>query len=50
MKTGPRLIPLAELEKRYIAQAYEKMDRNLTQTAKALGISLNTLKKKLPRQ
>jgi DNA-binding NtrC family response regulator len=43
------LLPLAELEKKYILQAYEKMNRNLTQTAKILGISLNTLKKKLPR-
>ena len=43
------LLPLAELEKKYIAQAYEKMNRNLAQTAKILGISLNTLKKKLPR-
>jgi DNA-binding NtrC family response regulator len=46
---SPDLLPLAELEKKYIIQAYEKMNRNLTQTAKILGISLNTLKKKLPR-
>jgi DNA-binding NtrC family response regulator len=41
--------PLAEIESRHIALAIKKFDHNYTKTAKALGISLNTLKKKAPK-
>jgi DNA-binding NtrC family response regulator len=41
------ILPLAEVERRYAAMAARKMNNNLSRTAKALGISLNTLKKKL---
>jgi DNA-binding NtrC family response regulator len=41
------ILPLAEMERRYAIFAAGKMHNNLSQTAKALGISLNTLKKKL---
>jgi len=44
---GQEILPLAEMERRYAAMAARKMKNNLTQTARALGISLNTLKKKL---
>jgi transcriptional regulator with PAS, ATPase and Fis domain len=35
------------MEKTYIKCALEKLSNNYTQTAKALGISLSTLKRKL---
>ncbi len=38
---------LAEIEKNHIRQSLEIMSRNVTQTAKALGISLSTLKRKI---
>jgi DNA-binding NtrC family response regulator len=41
------ILSLAEIERNYAAAALKKLDNNLTQTAKSLGISLNTLKKKL---
>jgi len=41
------ILQLAELERKYVALALKKMGNNLTQTARVLGISLNTLKKKL---
>jgi DNA-binding NtrC family response regulator len=41
--------PLMEIESRYIAMAIKKFNHNLSRTAKALGISLNTLKKKAPK-
>ena len=41
------ILPLEEMEKRCIAQALKKHDRNYSQTAKTLGISLSTLKRKL---
>jgi DNA-binding NtrC family response regulator len=43
------ILPLAEIESRYIASAIKKFNNNYSKTAKALGISLNTLKKKLPK-
>jgi two-component system NtrC family response regulator len=42
--------PLAEIENQYIVSALEKFNNNYSQTAKALGISLNTLKKKAPKK
>ncbi len=39
--------PLAEIESEYIRSALAMLHNNLSKTAKALGISLNTLKKKL---
>ncbi|MCJ7525565.1 MAG: sigma-54 dependent transcriptional regulator [Candidatus Aminicenantes bacterium] len=41
------ILPLAEMERNYAASVLKKMGNNLTKTAKVLGISLNTLKKKL---
>ena len=38
---------LAEAEKCHILQVYEKTGRNKTQSAKILGIGLNTLRRKL---
>lgn len=39
--------PLAEVEKEHIVTIYEEMDRNKSQTARVLGIGLNTLRRKL---
>jgi transcriptional regulator with PAS, ATPase and Fis domain len=38
---------LDEVEKEYILRAYETTGRNKSQTAKALRISLNTLRRRL---
>jgi two-component system response regulator AtoC len=38
---------LAEMEKKHILEIYEHTAKNKTQTAKTLGIALNTLRKKL---
>ncbi len=38
---------LAEVEKNYIKHTLDKLSRNYTRTAKSLGISLSTLKRKL---
>ena len=42
-----RICTLEELEKSHIQHALQKLSGNLTQTAKALGISLSTLKRKI---
>jgi DNA-binding NtrC family response regulator len=42
-----RLLPLFEVEKQYILRVLEANDGNRTQTAKALGIGLRTLQRKL---
>jgi len=42
-----RILLLAEIEKEHILRAYEKLEQNKTQTARALGIGLNTLRRKL---
>ena len=47
LNIGETIMPLAEVEQKYAALALRKMENNLTQTARVLGISLNTLKKKL---
>ena len=44
------ILPLAEIESRYIALAIKKFNNNFSKTAKTLGISLNTLKKKAPKK
>ncbi len=49
VKTDEPILPLAEIENRYINQALEKLAHNYSKTAKVLGISLNTLKKKAPK-
>jgi DNA-binding NtrC family response regulator len=41
------IISLEEVEKAHILIAYNQLDRNKSQTAKALGIGLNTLRRKL---
>jgi len=41
------IIPLMEMEKRYISAALEKLSSNYTRTAQALKISLSTLKRKI---
>ena len=38
---------LEEMEKRYIKHVFDKLSHNYTQTAKVLGISLSTLKRKV---
>ncbi|MDA8088459.1 MAG: sigma-54 dependent transcriptional regulator [Nitrospiraceae bacterium] len=44
---GEDLLSLAEVEKNYIRHALSRLSDNLTRTAKALGISLSTLKRKV---
>ncbi len=44
--TGP-ILPLAQIEKRHILGAYSHTGRNKSQTARVLGIGLNTLRRKL---
>ena len=41
------IVPLAEVEKNHILEVYNRLDKNKSQTAKALGIGLNTLRRKL---
>lgn len=41
------ILPLAELEKKHILDVYQRMDRNKSQTARVLEISLSTLRRKL---
>ena len=41
------ILPLHQVEKRHILDVYARLDRNKTQTARALGIALNTLRSKL---
>ena len=53
-KTGPLcqpgtepLVSLAQMEKSYILKVYRQTGKNKSQTARLLGIALNTLRKKL---
>ena len=39
--------PLSQIEKSYIVRAYKLTGRNKSQTARLLGIGLNTLRRKL---
>lgn len=41
------IVPLAAVEKTHILKVYNQLNRNKSQTAKALGIGLNTLRRKL---
>jgi two-component system response regulator AtoC len=41
------IVPLKEMQKKYILEAYRKLGKNKSQTARALGIALNTLRTKL---
>jgi DNA-binding NtrC family response regulator len=41
------VVPIAELEKRYVLEVLRRFDGNRTHTAKALGIGANTLWRKL---
>jgi DNA-binding NtrC family response regulator len=41
------ILPLAQVEKNYILEAYRKMDRNKSRTARKLKIGLNTLRRKI---
>jgi DNA-binding NtrC family response regulator len=41
------IVPLEEVEKRHIVTTYDRMGKNKSQTAIALGIGLNTLRRKL---
>ena len=41
------IMPLEQMEKDYILKTYDKLNRNKSQTARALGIGLNTLRRKL---
>ena len=41
------VLPLSEIEKSYILKIYNRMDKNKSQTAKLIGIGLNTLRRKL---
>jgi DNA-binding NtrC family response regulator len=41
------IVPLGEVEKAHILNIYGQLKRNKSQTAKALGIGLNTLRRKL---
>jgi len=43
----PEQVPLEALEKSYILETLRNKEGNLTQAAKALGISLSTLKRKM---
>lgn len=47
-RIGPTdLVPLEEVEKCHILKVYEQTGRNKSQSAKVLGIGLNTLRRKL---
>jgi DNA-binding NtrC family response regulator len=41
------IAPLAQIEKTHILNAYRQLDGNKSQTARILGIGLNTLRRKL---
>jgi DNA-binding NtrC family response regulator len=41
------VLPLADVEKRHILSVYERMGRNKVRAARALGVGLNTLRRKL---
>jgi DNA-binding NtrC family response regulator len=41
------IVPLAQIEKSHILDAYSRLDGNKSQTARVLGIGLNTLRRKL---
>ena len=46
---GASPTPLSEVERRYVACVYDRLDQNKTRTAEALGISRVTLRERLKR-
>jgi DNA-binding NtrC family response regulator len=44
---GSPALPLAEVEKQHILYVYRQMNHNKVRTARALGVGLNTLRRKL---
>jgi len=44
---GADLMPLAQVEKEHIIKVFQKLSGNKSQTARTLGIGLNTLRRKL---
>jgi two-component system response regulator AtoC len=46
-KDNGKVVPLRDVEKEHILKAYGQTGQNKTQTAKLLGIGLNTLRRKL---
>lgn len=47
IKTDDPIVPLEEIEKDHILKVYDQTSKNKLQTAKLLGIGLNTLRRKL---
>jgi DNA-binding NtrC family response regulator len=47
LETAEPIVPLQQIEKKYILKVYNELGKNKSQTASALGIALNTLKTKL---
>jgi DNA-binding NtrC family response regulator len=45
-KSGP-IVPLGQVEKNHILRVYNRLGKNKSRTARALGIGLNTLRRKL---
>jgi len=45
-ESGP-IVPLGQVEKNHILRVYNRLGENKTRTARALGIGLNTLRRKL---
>ena len=41
------ILPLGQVEKKHILQTYKQLNQNKSQTARVLGIGLNTLRRKL---
>jgi len=44
---GESIVPLAQIEKEYILEAYNQTGKNKSKTARLLKIGLNTLRRKL---
>ncbi len=47
LKRGSAVLPLADVEKEHILTVYAGLDRNKVRAARALGVGLNTLRRKL---
>jgi DNA-binding NtrC family response regulator len=47
LKTSGTIVPLEDIEKDHILKAYDATNKNKVQTARILGIGLNTLRRKL---
>ena len=46
-RTAEPIVPLQQIEKKYILKVYNELGENKSQTARALGIALNTLRTRL---